>query len=275
MKPAAWTISAVETDLMLDIQGLSKRYPGATSAALNEVDLHVGPGQVLALIGPSGAGKSTLIRCINRLVEADAGSIVLDGLELTRLKAAALRKARSRIGMVFQEFALIDRLTVMENLLAGRLGQTGFWRSTLRRFPARDVEMAYHLLERVGLDGLHNRRADQLSGGQRQRVGIARALMQEPRLLLVDEPTASLDPRTSRQIMRLLLELCREQQLTAIINLHDVPLARAFCPRIIGLREGSVVFDGTPDELDETRMTEVYGEEDWQAAGANDAVDEP
>lgn len=260
---------------MLDIQGLSKRYPGAAGAALSEVNLHLDQGQVLALIGPSGAGKSTLIRCINRLVEADSGSIVLNGLDLTRLKAGKLRKARSRIGMVFQEFALIDRLTVMENLLAGRLGHTGFWRSTLRRFPARDVDMAYQLLDQVGLDGLHNRRADQLSGGQRQRVGIARALMQEPQLLLVDEPTASLDPRTSRQIMRLLLDLCTQKQLAAIINLHDVPLARTFCPRIVGLREGQVVFDGPPEALNESRMSEVYGEEDWRSESRPQELDEP
>ncbi len=260
---------------MLDIQGLSKRYPGAADAALSDVNLHLDHGQVLALIGPSGAGKSTLIRCINRLVEADSGSILLNGVDLTRLKSGKLRKARSRIGMVFQEFALIDRLTVMENLLAGRLGQTGFWRSTLRRFPARDVEMAYQLLDQVELGGLHNRRADQLSGGQRQRVGIARALMQEPQLLLVDEPTASLDPRTSRQIMRLLLDLCTQQQLAAIINLHDVPLARAFCPRIVGLRDGRMVFDGPPEGLNEAWMSEVYGEEDWRSEATVQEVDEP
>ena len=250
---------------MLQIRDLSKRYPGTAGAALSSVNLKVDSGQVTALIGPSGAGKSTLIRCINRLVEPDTGAVELDGVDLTRLRARALRKARSRIGMVFQEFALIDRLTVMENLLAGRLGQTGFWRSTLRRFPPEDIEMAFRLLERIGLDGLHDRRADQLSGGQRQRVGIARALMQQPGLLLVDEPTASLDPRTSRQIMRLLLELCREQQLAAIINMHDVPLARAFCPRIVGLRAGQLVFDGPPDALEEAAMSDIYGDEDWRS----------
>ncbi len=258
---------------MLDIRGLSKRYPGTGAAALSGLDLTVEKGQILALIGPSGAGKSTLIRCVNRLVEPDAGSIHLDGVDLTALRPRALRQARSRIGMVFQEFALIDRLTVMENLLAGRLGQTGFWRSTLRRFLPEDIAAAYRLLDRIGLEGLHNRRADQLSGGQRQRVGIARALMQQPRLLLVDEPTASLDPRTSRQIMRLLLELCREQQLAAIINLHDVPLARSFCPRIVGLRAGRLVFDGPSEALDESAMSTIYGEENWRMAEADSETD--
>ena len=260
---------------MLTIKGLSKRFPGAANAALDGVDLEIASGQVLALIGPSGAGKSTLIRCINRLVEPDAGSVALEGLELTKLGRRALRKARSRIGMVFQEFALIDRLTVMENLLAGRLGQTGFWRSTLRRFPSSDIAMAFSMLDRVGLEGLHNRRADQLSGGQRQRVGIARALMQQPGLLLVDEPTASLDPRTSRQIMRLLLELCREQQLAAIINLHDVPLAREFCQRIIGLRAGQVVFDGAPEALDEACMNTIYGADEWSSHEPEHDPDSP
>lgn len=250
---------------MLAIQGLTKRYPGVSSTALADVDLQLFGGEIVALIGPSGAGKSTLIRCVNRLVEPDSGSINLDGLEVTSLKAPALRRARCQMGMIFQEFALIDRLSVMENLLAGRLGHTGFWRSTFRKFPSTDIERAFDLLERVGLDGLQDRRADQLSGGQRQRVGIARALMQQPKLLLVDEPTASLDPRTSRQIMRLLLELCSEQGLAAIINLHDVPLAREFCPRIVGLREGRAVFDGPPESLDSTQMGRIYGAEDWDS----------
>ena len=253
---------------MLALEGLSKRYPRAAEPALAEVHLRLAGGEVVALIGPSGAGKSTLIRCVNRLVEPDAGSIKLDGQEITSLKGSGLRRARCEMGMIFQEFALIDRLSVMENLLAGRLGHTGFWRSAFRKFPAVDIEHAFDLLERVGLDGLQDRRADQLSGGQRQRVGIARALMQQPKLLLIDEPTASLDPRTSRQIMRLLLELCSEQGLAAIINLHDVPLAREFCPRIVGLRGGCSVFDATPDQLDDDQMSRIYGSDDWASIGS-------
>ncbi len=156
----------------------------------------------MALIGPSGAGKSTLIRCVNRLVEPTSGRIFLQDLDLTSLGANALRKARRRMGMIFQEYALVERLTVMENVLSGRLGYVGFWRSYFRNFPQSDVTAALHLLQRVGLDDMVDKRADELSGGQRQRVGIARALIQNPELLLVDEPTASLDPKTSRQIMR-------------------------------------------------------------------------
>jgi phosphonate transport system ATP-binding protein len=165
--------------------------------------------------------------------------------------------------MIFQEYALIERLTVMENLLSGRLGYTGFWASWFRRFEGEDIVQAYSLLERLGLSGMENKRADALSGGQRQRVGIARALMQSPKLLLVDEPTASLDPKTSRQIMRLILELCQERGLAAIVNIHDVVLATEFLPRIVGLSAGVVVYDGPAANIDETVLTSIYGAEDW------------
>ncbi len=217
----------------------------------------------MALIGPSGAGKSTLIRCVNRLVEPTKGSIRLNELELTRLSKRQLRIARRRIGMIFQEFALVDRLSVMENVLSGQLGYVGFWQSWFRRFPAPTVNHAFELLERVGIADQMDKRADQLSGGQRQRVGIARALLQEPEIILVDEPTASLDPKTSRSVMRLLIELADERGLAAIINIHDVVLAKQFVERIVGLRDGLIVFDGSPEELTEAVLTEIYGEEDW------------
>jgi phosphonate transport system ATP-binding protein len=249
---------------MLELRNLQKRY-ATGDLALKGVNLRVGAGEVLGLIGPSGAGKSTLIRCVNRLVEPSAGTVVLDGQDLTALSGSDLRRARRQIGMIFQEFALVERLTVMENVLSGRLGYTGFWASWLRRFAPQDIARAYELLERVGLSGMENKRADALSGGQRQRVGIARALMQSPKLLLVDEPTASLDPKTSRQIMRLILELCQERGLAAIINIHDVVLATEFLPRIVGLRAGSVVFDGAASEVDQEVLTRIYGDEDWSA----------
>jgi phosphonate transport system ATP-binding protein len=249
---------------MLRIKGLVKRYRTG-DLALKGIDLEVPDRQVMALIGPSGAGKSTVIRCINRLVEPTAGSVLLNDLDITGLGSAELRRARRRMGMIFQEYALVERLTVMENVLSGRLGYVGFWRSFLRRFPQSDIDEAFRLLERVGLDHMADKRADELSGGQRQRVGICRALIQNPELLLVDEPTASLDPKTSRQIMRLIKELCAERKLSAIINIHDVMLAQMFAERIVGLRLGEIVFDGPPEGLSAEVLTEIYGEEDWSA----------
>ena len=249
---------------MLRLERLVKRYPTG-DLALQGVDLDVPRGQVMALIGPSGAGKSTLIRCVNRLIEPTSGRIYLGDEELTHLGRAALRRARRRMGMIFQEYALVERLTVMENVLSGRLGYVGFWRSFFRKFPQADINEAFRLLERVGLDAMVDKRADELSGGQRQRVGICRALIQNPQLLLVDEPTASLDPKTSRQIMRLICELCEERKLAAIINIHDVMLAQMFAQRIVGLRLGEVVYDGPPDGLTPETLTEIYGEEDWSA----------
>ena len=258
---------------MLRIRGLVKTYRGG-DRAVDGVDLDVPRGQLMALIGPSGAGKSTLIRCVNRLVEPTEGSIAVDGTAVTGLGGGGLRAARRRMGMIFQEFALVERLTVMENVLSGRLGYVGFWASWLRRFPQADIDEAFRLIERAGLGGMHDKRADQLSGGQRQRVGICRALIQNPALLLVDEPTASLDPKTSRQIMRLLVELCAERQLAAIVNIHDVALAQMFVQRIVGLRAGRIVFDGPPDALTTEVLTEIYGEEDWTPPSESDE-DEP
>ncbi len=249
---------------MLRLEELCKRYPTGDEA-LKGVNLEIPTGQVMALIGPSGAGKSTLIRCINRLVEPTSGKAMLGDINLTTLSARALRKARRRMGMIFQEYALVERLTVMENVLSGRLGYVGFWQSWFRRFPSSDVAEAFRLLDRVGLMAMADKRADELSGGQRQRVGIARALIQNPELLLVDEPTASLDPKTSRQIMRLICELCRERELAAIINIHDVLLAQMFAERIVGLRLGEIVYDGPPGGLTPEVLTEIYGEEDWEA----------
>lgn len=247
---------------LLTVSNVSKTY-AAGDKALDDVSFTIPSGQVVGLIGPSGAGKSTLIRCVNSLVEPSSGTISLGDTPITGLSTRELRSVRRRIGMIFQEYALVERLTVMENVLSGRLGYVSFWRSLFRRFPATDVQQAFALLDRVGLIDHANKRADALSGGQRQRVGIARALEQNPELLLVDEPTASLDPKTSRQIMRLLIEICSERQLPAIINIHDVVLARQFTERLIGLQAGKIVFDGPPSELDETVLTRIYGEEDW------------
>jgi phosphonate transport system ATP-binding protein len=254
---------------MLQIRNLGKTFPTGDTA-LRNVSLDIPEGQIMGLIGPSGAGKSTLIRCINRLVEPTSGSVSLDGVDLARIGTRALRDQRRRIGMIFQEYSLVERLTVMENVLSGRLGYVSFWRSWSRRFPAEDIQRAFRLLDRVGLYDKANNRADALSGGQRQRVGIARALAQDPALLLVDEPTASLDPKTSRQIMRLITEICAERRLPAIVNIHDVPLAQQFMQRLVGLQAGEIVFDGPPGALNEQTLTTIYGEEDWNPAHETD-----
>lgn len=258
---------------MLRLERVSKRYPTGNQA-LKEITLTIPEGQVLALIGPSGAGKSTLIRCVNRLVEPSDGQIWLRDTDITRLSKRGLRQMRRRIGMIFQEYALVERLSVMENVLSGRLGYVSFWQSWLRRYPQQDVDNAFRLLERVGLLDFVDQRADALSGGQRQRVGIARALLQDPDLLLVDEPTASLDPKTSRQIMRLITELAQERGLAVVINIHDVPLAQLYAQRIVGLRAGSVVYDGSPEGLTTAQLTTIYGEEDWDRNRQTDEADE-
>ncbi len=251
-------------DLVLEVDGLVVRY-GDGPDVLDDLSFSMGPREIVGLIGASGAGKSTLLRAVQRLVEPTAGSVRLAGTELTTLGAGRLRDARRHMGMIFQEHALVDRLTVMENVLCGALGRTSFWRALRRTFDPVDVAHAFELLERMGLSGLEDRRCDELSGGQRQRVGIARALLQNPKLLLVDEPTASLDPAASARIMTLISELCVEGGLSALINLHDVPLARRFCPRILALHEGRIAFDGPPSELTDAVLTEVYGEEAVEA----------
>ncbi len=246
----------------LAIRGLVKEYrPG--QPVLKGIDLEFAGAGMTAIIGASGTGKSTLIRCINRLVEPTAGEILFGGVNVAALGGGPLRQARRRIGMVFQEYNLVERLTVMENLLTGRLGYTGALQSWLRRFPAADIQRAFELLDTVGLSHFADQRADSLSGGQRQRVGIARALMQEPRLLLADEPTSSLDPKTSVEIMTLMQEQGAAQGIPVIVNMHDVELARRFADRIVGMKEGLVAFDGPPAELDDKVLKHIYGGEGW------------
>ena len=255
---------------MLKTINLKKVYPNGEEA-LKGINLEIPNGQVVALIGPSGAGKSTFIRTINRLVEPSSGNVYFanEKNDITSLNKSKLRKVRRQIGMIFQEFALVERLSVMENVLSGRLGYVGFWNSFFRKFPQKDIEEAFRLLQRIGLEHMLDKRADELSGGQRQRVGIARALIQNPMLLLVDEPTASLDPKNSRQIMTLICELCKERNLAAIINIHDVFLAQNFAERIIGLKAGEIVYDGKASGLSEAILTNIYGEEDWSKTVAN------
>jgi phosphonate transport system ATP-binding protein len=246
----------------LSLLGLSKEYTRGRPV-LRDINLDFAGSGFTAIIGPSGTGKSTLIRCINRLVEPTAGSVLFEGQDIATLPRKALRLARRQIGMVFQEYNLVERLTVMENLLSGRLGYVSPFKAWLRRFPQADIDAAFELLEVVGLAGYANQRADSLSGGQRQRVGIARAVMQRPRLLLADEPTSSLDPKTSVEIMTLLRDLGRARNFPVIVNMHDVELARRFADRVIGMSGGVVVYDGPPAGLADAHLKSIYGGEDW------------
>ena len=252
----------------LVVHGLCKEYVRGRPV-LADITLEIASSGITAIIGPSGTGKSTLIRCINRLVEPTAGEVVFEGRNLTHLSRRELRAARRLIGMVFQEYNLVERLTVMENVLSGRLGYVSPLRAWLRRFPQEDIAEASALIETVGLAGFALQRADALSGGQRQRVGIARALMQRPRLLLADEPTSSLDPKTSVEIMTLMRDLSLARGIPAVVNIHNVALARRFANRMIGLSGGAVVFDGAPEALTDVHLKQIYGGEDWlEADGA-------
>ncbi len=248
----------------LEIRHLVKEYVAGTPV-LKDVCLAVSGSGITAVIGPSGSGKSTLLRSINRLVAPTSGEILFEGSDIVRLPRAGLRAARSRIGMVFQEYNLVERLTVMENLLTGTLGRTPALRAFLRRFAPADIALAWDTLALVGLTGFAGARADALSGGQRQRVGIARALMQQPALLLAaDEPTSSLDPRTSVEIMELLAGVAHARDIPVLVTMHDVELAKRFATRIVGLSAGRVVYDGTPAGLSDAKLFEIYGGQGWQ-----------
>ncbi|BAQ71000.1 phosphonate ABC transporter ATP-binding protein [Rhodovulum sulfidophilum] len=242
---------------MLKITDLVKRY-GTGDPVLKDLNLTIEGETVVSVIGSSGAGKSTLLRCINKLVAPTSGSIVLNGTELTGLTGRQLREARRKIGMVFQGFNLVDRLTVMENVQSGRLGYLSTWAALTRRYPREEIRHAYELMERVGIAHYADKRADELSGGERQRVGVVRALMQRPEILLADEPTASLDPKTSEQIMQLLRDLAGELKLPVLINIHNVNEARLYTDRIVGMRYGRIIFDSVPGDLTDEAMDEIY-----------------
>jgi len=245
--------------IALEVKNLRAGYAGRE--ILKGVSFQVDADDFFAIIGPSGAGKSTLIRCVNRLVEPTGGQVLFHGVDLLKLDQTRLREARRNIGMIFQEFNLIERLSVMDNVLTGRLGYTGTLRSLMRMFTAEDIRQALALLDRVGLGEYVDKRADRLSGGQRQRVGIARALIQNPRLLLVDEPTSSLDPKISREVMGLIREIAREFHIPVLCNIHDVELATEFCTHVIGLQDGVKKFEGRPGELNAQALHEIYAME--------------
>ncbi len=244
----------------MQVQDLRVSYT-AGREILKGVSFDVAADDFLAIIGPSGAGKSTLIRCVNRLVEPTGGAIVFGGHDLLKLSETEMRHERRNIGMIFQEFNLIERLSVIDNVLTGRLGYTGTLRSLFRMYTKDDIRNAVRLLDRVGLIEHLDKRADKLSGGQRQRVGIARALIQNPKMLLIDEPTSSLDPKIAREVMGLIREIAREFRVPVLCNIHDVDLALEFCTRVIGLQDGVKRFDGPPTEIDKHVLADIYAME--------------
>ncbi len=246
---------------ILSVKDLRVRYSASGPEILKGISFKVDADDFFAIIGPSGAGKSTLIRCINRLVEPKSGEIILYGTDVLALNARGLRKQRRDIGMIFQEFNLVDRMSVMDNVLSGRLGYVGNITALFRLFSKQDITRALSVLDRVGLSDQVDKRADQLSGGQRQRVGIARALMQDPKLLLLDEPTSSLDPKISREVMALIMEIAAEYKVPVLCNIHDVQLAMEFCNKIIGLQDGIKMFDGPTSKMNAKKLDEIYAME--------------
>jgi phosphonate transport system ATP-binding protein len=245
---------------MLKVENLTKVYEGGTQA-LDDVSFEVEKGEFLAVIGLSGSGKSTLLRCINRLIEPTAGTITWDGADVTNASQEELRRIRRRIGMVFQHFNLVDRSKVLTNVLAGRLGYVNPALSVVNRFPKKDLEKAHAQLARVGLEEKANARADELSGGQQQRVGVARAMMQDPEIMLADEPVASLDPVLAHSIMQYLELINQEDGVMVLCSLHFLDLVHQYADRVIALNEGKLVFEGSPKEIDDDKFKEIYGKE--------------
>lgn len=245
----------------LRFENLTKVYERGQVVALKNVSFTVERGEFLVIIGLSGSGKSTLLRCINRLIDSSGGSIFVDGVDVTELSNAGMRRVRRKIGMIFQHFNLIKRSSVLTNVLSGRLGYMPMWRSVFGLFTKTDREAALRNLDRVGLADKAYARADELSGGQQQRVGIARALMQDPDLLLTDEPVSALDPATSHSVMQYLEQMNQEDGVTVLASLHFLSLARRFGTRIIALKDGELMFDGSPAEIDEVKFKEIYGED--------------
>lgn len=246
----------------LEIRDLNHAYV-SNKPILKNINIDINEAGVIAIIGPSGTGKSTLLRCINRLIQPTDGSIMFKNKDVAKIKGKSLREVRRQIGMVFQEYNLVERLSVLENVLTGRLGYMSAWSAWRRNFTDKDIQRAFELLEFVGLSDFAMQRADSLSGGQRQRVGIARALMQEPAILLADEPTSSLDPKTSVEIMELLTQLAQDKGIPTLVNIHDVNLAKRYAQRMIGMSGGEVVYDGKPDGITDTHLKTIYGGESW------------
>ncbi|MDR2258277.1 MAG: phosphonate ABC transporter ATP-binding protein [Treponema sp.] len=244
---------------VVEVRELKKIYRGSEKPAVRDLNLTVRQGEMIGVIGPSGAGKSTLLRCINRLVDPTAGRIFVEGEEITGASPAKVRKLRRRLGMVFQHHNLVARLTVMQNVMHGRLGYMNTLDGVLGRYTEKDKRRALAILEQTGLEEFLYHRAGELSGGQRQRVGIVRALMQEPSVLLCDEPIASLDPASAQVVMELIRDVCRRRAIACIVNLHQVDAALKYADRIIGMFEGEIVYDGPTAELTGPVIEQIYG----------------
>ena len=245
---------------MLEVKNLTKIYPGDV-LALDNVSFKVEPGEFLACIGLSGSGKSTLLRCINRLVEPTAGEIIWNGMDITQASQDEMLRIRRKIGMVFQHFNLVSRSKVLTNVLAGRLGYVNPFMSVLNRFPQKDIDLALQQLERVGITDQAHKRADELSGGQQQRVGIARAMVQEPEMILADEPVASLDPVLAHTIMQYLEQINQDDGVMILCSLHFLDLVHRYADRAIALNDGLLMFDGPPGEIDDEKFREIYGKD--------------
>jgi len=245
----------------LEVKDLRIRYNRSGPEILKGLSFSVEPEDFFAIIGPSGAGKSTMIRCINRLVEPNSGDIILNGQNIAKVGRRELRKVRRNMGMIFQEFNLVERMSVMDNVLSGRLGYIGNFRSLLRFYPRADIQRALELLDKVGLSDFVDKRVDELSGGQRQRVGIARALIQQPQILLVDEPTSSLDPKISKEVMGMIKQMSEEAGVPVLCNIHDVQLALEFSNKVIGLQNGVKMFEGPTKKVDKGTLEEIYAME--------------
>ncbi len=253
---------------MIRIENLSHTYKNRDEEAINNINLHIKKGENVVIIGSSGSGKSTLLKCINRLIEPTSGSVIIEGEDITNCKIKKAEKIRSKIGMIFQNFDLIDRETILNNVLNGRLGYNNSLRTIFNRFSREDRKIVEENLKRVGLYEYKSERVSNLSGGQKQRVAIARALSQKPDIMLADEPVSNLDPKLMKEVMDLLKSICDEKCITLVSSLHFLDFAKRYGSRIIGMKEGKIVFDGNPEDLTEKDIVEIYGKtKDWYLYG--------
>lgn len=253
---------------MIRIENLTHKYENRQEAAVKKINLHIKRGESVVLIGSSGSGKSTLLKCINKLIEPNSGKIYIDGRDILNCPIKEAEKMRGNIGMIFQQFNLLERETIIYNVLNGRLRHNTTFKSILGKFSKEDYEIAINNIRKVGLEGFEHEKVANLSGGQKQRVAIGRALSQEPKIILADEPVSSLDPKLMREIMDLLKGVCEKESITLISSLHFLEFAKRYATRIIGIKEGSIVFDDSPENLNEKNIVDIYGKtKEWDIYG--------